>query len=153
MKEEYKHVANNNGGKTSYYDIPAEPTTLNDLIEYKKMPFWQGEMFKALYALEARATRASDGTSSEVRELNKIIYYAHRRLKILARETEEVVTLKDPNGNEEYYQPSDVIPSTELKQVEEEKGMSKTMKFSLIVGGSVLFIGVVAFLIYNSRKK
>ena len=71
-------AAMNNGGATSYYDIPEGAKTLNDLIEYKEMPFWLGELFKAAYALPERATRSDN--ASEERELNKIIYYANRRL-------------------------------------------------------------------------
>ena len=61
---------------------------------------------------------------------------------------DEVAIGKDAQGQEVIYAKEDSASSTPV----EEKGMSKTMKFSLIVGGSVLFIGVVAFLIYNSRK-
>jgi|694.fasta_scaffold90272_3 hypothetical protein len=61
---------------------------------------------------------------------------------------DEVAIGKDERGNEVIYAKEDVASSTP----ETEKGMSKTMKFSLIVGGSVLFIGAVAFLIYKSRK-
>jgi hypothetical protein len=61
---------------------------------------------------------------------------------------DEVAIGRNAQGQEVIYAKEDVASSTPV----EEKGMSKTMKFSLIVGGSVLFIGVVAFLIYNSRK-
>lgn len=101
----------NNGGNTDYYalprprlvdieelvklavsrDISAEnvaeaidsllPSTLNDLIEYKNMLFWRGEIFKALYALEERAVRSSNN-ASRLRELNKIVYYAQRAIKM-----------------------------------------------------------------------
>ena len=77
----------NNGGTTSYYDLPFPPSkkypkpTLNDLIEYKKMEFWRGDCIKALYALEERAEKSD--TSSERRELNKVIYYCNRRLSML----------------------------------------------------------------------
>jgi len=50
------------------------------------MPFWRGEAFKALYALEERARRSADTSSSEERELNKVIYYCKRRLAILAKD-------------------------------------------------------------------
>ncbi len=73
----------NNGGETDCYSVPKGAKTLNDIIEHKNMPFWRGEAFKALYALEERANRSSDGSSSEVRELNKVIYYCHRRLAAL----------------------------------------------------------------------
>lgn len=105
--------------------------------------------------IPATATITKNGETYKTTDIDttnggEIVQEGGNITKVLKEE--EVVTLTDPSGKQEYYQPSDVIPSTELKQVEEEKGMSKTMKFSLIVGGSVLFIGVVAFLIYNSRK-
>lgn len=105
--------------------------------------------------IPATATTTKDGKTYKKSDLDttnggEIEVDGDNITKVLKQE--EVVTLTDPSGNQEYYQQSDVIPSTELKQIEEEKGMSKTMKFSLIVGGSVLFIGIVAFLIYNSRK-
>jgi hypothetical protein len=76
-------LVKNNGGATSYYDVPKNSKTLNDLIEHKNMAFWRGEAFKALYALEERATRSNDASSSEERELNKVIYYCNRRLNML----------------------------------------------------------------------
>lgn len=104
--------AENNGGKTSYYDLPrpskeelisylgavlpectdlslsivAEaildmfPSTLNDLIEHRNMKPWQHEVFKACYALDARAQKNG---GSEEREINKIIYYAQRGLNFV----------------------------------------------------------------------
>jgi hypothetical protein len=101
-------MSKNNGGSTSYYDIPLPyrgilrdilikftngeniediidniyevfPKTLNDLIEYKEMLFWRGEVFKAVYALEERAVRSSDNASIR-RELNKILYYTERAI-------------------------------------------------------------------------
>lgn len=101
--------AENNGGKTNYYDLPPVndgvllniletiyrgnntpknglvqikqlfPQTLNDLIEFKNMAPWQHEVFKADYALNERALK---GGASRVREINKIIYYANRGLAL-----------------------------------------------------------------------
>lgn len=73
----------NNGGITDYYSIPKNAKTLNDLIEYKSMPFWLGEIFKACYAFSERAERATDGTSSKLREANKILYYAKRGVNLV----------------------------------------------------------------------
>lgn len=70
-----------NGGKTSCYDVPKDAETLNDLIEHKDMRFWRGEAFKALYAIDERASRSDN--ASEGRELNKVIYYAKRRLEVI----------------------------------------------------------------------
>jgi len=73
-------MTRNNGGSTDYYDIPKDATTLSDLIEHKKMEHGIGEMFKATYALKERAERTNDANSSEIRELNKIIWFANRRI-------------------------------------------------------------------------
>lgn len=91
----------NNGGKTSYYDIPHPtrkelfdlledkeksnvakveiilsmfPDTLNDLIVYKRMCPRLHEVFKAAYAMTERSERGIQGGT--IREWNKIIYYA-----------------------------------------------------------------------------
>lgn len=93
--------AKNNGGKTSYYDIPrptrnelldllndteisnldkvdlimdAFPDTLNDLVVYKRMCPRLHEIFKAAYAMDERANRGVAGGA--IREWNKIIHYA-----------------------------------------------------------------------------
>ena len=98
----------NNGGNTNYYTLPKPsrktilnlledfqngnsnildtlekvyallPQTLNDLIEYKNMKPWQHECFKSLYAMNERAARSTDGSSSIQRELNKQQYYLDR---------------------------------------------------------------------------
>lgn len=97
----------NNGGSTSYYDLPlpqaerilflinspnlsAEekvkeilslcPQTINDLIEFKNMMPWQHEVIKSCYAIKERAKK---GEGSEERELNKQVYYINRRRKQL----------------------------------------------------------------------
>ena len=76
----------NNGGTTSYYDVPEGAKTLNDLIEHKRMLPWQHEVMKACYALRERAAKATDGSSSEIREINKIIYYANRGLELARKQ-------------------------------------------------------------------
>lgn len=101
----------NNGGKTGYYDIPAPtvekiarvltgygldgklknavediyklfPQTLNDLIEHKNMKPWQHEVMKAVYAIDDRAKKNG---GSEIREINKIIYYANRGKQLASK--------------------------------------------------------------------
>jgi hypothetical protein len=102
----------NNGGKTNYYDLPGPsveliedvirlndhlpcellakeihalfPNTINDLIEHKDMRFWRGEIFKASYGLDGRIEKNG---GSELRELNKMVYYVNRRLKMLGEPT------------------------------------------------------------------
>jgi hypothetical protein len=101
----------NNGGSTDYYAIPSPelseitkllntwngkdfidlaeairalfPQTLNDLIEAKDMKPWQHEVMKATYAFDARVTKPG---GSELRELNKILYYTNRRKQQLLKE-------------------------------------------------------------------
>lgn len=72
----------NNGGKTDYYAIPDGATTLNDLIEFKRMAPWMHEIFKVIYAFDERS-RKGGGFNPE-REINKIIYYAERGRNIIA---------------------------------------------------------------------
>jgi hypothetical protein len=60
------------------------PQTLNDLIEYKNMEPWRHEVMKACYALDERAVKASDGSSSAIREINKMEYYIQRGKQVLS---------------------------------------------------------------------
>lgn len=76
-------TSHNNGGDTDYYRLPPNCKTLMDLIEFKNMSFAQGEIFKAVFAFNERAARATDGSSSKLREANKILYYAQRMVKQL----------------------------------------------------------------------
>lgn len=62
------------GGPSEYYDFPEGLSTLNDLIEYKRMSFAQGNIFKAAYRLGNK-----DGISLEY-DLKKIKYYADRMI-------------------------------------------------------------------------
>ena len=54
---------------------------------------------------------------------------------------DEVVAVTGTDGNIEYHTPEAV------------GGMSKGVKVALIVGGSLLVLGIVAFVIYKSRNK
>ena len=67
---------NDTGKSTACYDIPANAKTLDDLIEYKNMPFWLGTLFKVCYAFEERSSR--NDAASKLRELNKLHYYTNR---------------------------------------------------------------------------
>ena len=60
------------GWKTDYYQIPKEAEEIQDLIEYKNMNFAIANIFKAAYRLGSK-----EGTS-EVYDLNKIIFFAER---------------------------------------------------------------------------
>lgn len=70
----------NNGGTTDYYAVPAGAKTLNDLIEYKEMPFWLGNIFKACYRL------GDTNRVTKLYDLNKIVYYAKRGIALLERQ-------------------------------------------------------------------
>ena len=73
----------NNGGETDYWALPKSSATLNDLIEYKDMSFAQGSIFKACYRLGDERHH-----STKERDLNKIVYYAQRILKVLEKKNE-----------------------------------------------------------------
>ena len=64
----------NSGGSTpSQYAIPPRAKDLQDLIEYCKMNFAEGNIFKACYRL---------GTKNErLYELNKIKWFVERLIK------------------------------------------------------------------------
>lgn len=62
----------NNGGSTDYYKLPSSAIDLQDLIEYKQMSFSLGNIFKACYRFN------DDSHSSQLREINKVIWFAER---------------------------------------------------------------------------
>ncbi len=72
--EQSPAVTDNNGGSTDYYKLPPGAKDLQDLIEFKKMNFSQGNIFKATYRLGAK-------NSDLEYDLNKIIWFAQRMLE------------------------------------------------------------------------
>ncbi|MGL5000079.1 MAG: hypothetical protein ACRC5T_14065 [Cetobacterium sp.] len=72
-------IVKNNGGSTDYYLVPEDSKDLQDLIEYKRMNFSVGNIFKACYRL------GDCGHSDEIRDLNKIIWFAQREIKRLSK--------------------------------------------------------------------
>ena len=64
------------GKATEYYDFPIGASTLNDIIEFKDMSFARGNIFKAAYRLGEK-----EGID-DIYDLNKIIYYAKRLIKL-----------------------------------------------------------------------
>lgn len=74
--------ANNNGGSTDYYKLPPNCTDCQDIIEWRKMNFAQGNIMKAVFCFNIPR-----GTSSYLRDLNKIIWFAQREInRILIEE-------------------------------------------------------------------
>lgn len=71
-----KNDSYNNGGTTDYYRIPVGSQMIQDLIEHKNMNFSQGNIFKAAWRL------GDKNEVSKIYDLNKIIYFAQRMLKI-----------------------------------------------------------------------
>lgn len=68
----YATTQTSDGGSTSYYELPANATELNDLIEHKNMSFALGNIFKACYRFGEK------DAASRLYDLNKIIYFAER---------------------------------------------------------------------------
>lgn len=62
------------GGSTSYYDLPSNSTTLQDLIEYRNMNGSIKDIFKACYRLGQK-----DGMS-DIDDVTKMAYYSLREL-------------------------------------------------------------------------
>ena len=71
-----KNLSRNFGGSTNYYELPPRAADLQDLIEYKKMDFSRGNIFKAAY-------RLGENGEDPRRDLNKIIWFATRMLQNL----------------------------------------------------------------------
>jgi hypothetical protein len=68
------------GGDTKYYELPPGATEIQDLIEYKKMSFSIGNIFKACYRLGEK-----QGNDLEY-DIRKILWYANRELARIERE-------------------------------------------------------------------
>lgn len=62
------------GGSTSYYDLPPNPTTLQDLIEHRNMNGSIKDIFKACYRLGQK-----DGMT-DIDDVTKMAYYSLREL-------------------------------------------------------------------------
>ena len=68
------------GGSSDYYNIPEGSRDIQDLIDYKNMRFSIGNIFKACYRYGEK-----DGTS-QLYDLNKIIFFAQREIERLKSE-------------------------------------------------------------------
>ncbi len=75
----------NNGGKTSYYQLESAPFPIDDaddFAEWRGMNFFQGNILKVVWTFNQGR---HSGTDYE-RDLNKIKHYANRELKRIKRE-------------------------------------------------------------------
>lgn len=72
-------MCENNGGNTDYYKIQPDWKMAQDIIESRGMNFAQGNILKAAFCFN---TPRHSGTNYE-RELNKIIWFCERELKLL----------------------------------------------------------------------
>jgi hypothetical protein len=71
------------GSDADYYKIPEGARELQDLIELRGMNFARGNIFKSCFRLGLK-----EGTS-DVYDLEKIIFFAKRELERIKREREE----------------------------------------------------------------
>ena len=68
------------GGSTpSQYGLPPHAKELQDLIEYRKMNFAIGNIFKAAYRY------GNCSHSNQLRDLRKIIWFAQRELALIEK--------------------------------------------------------------------
>jgi len=74
-------TARNNGGSTDYYKLKSGLKDVQDIIEWREMNYAQGNILKVAMTFNVGRHDASN----TVRELNKIIYFAQRELKRLAK--------------------------------------------------------------------
>lgn len=75
----------NSGSYASYYDINPEWSTLQDVIEARKLNYAQGNILKAAFTFNIGR---HDGTD-EIRDLEKIIYFAKREIERIKKERED----------------------------------------------------------------
>lgn len=74
----------NNGGSTDYYKIDPSWKMCQDIIEARNMSFSQGNICKAAFTFNV----GRHGGTDELREINKIIYFANRIKEEILKERE-----------------------------------------------------------------
>jgi hypothetical protein len=72
-------LSDNNGGDTSYYDLNLEWKIAQDVIEGKKMHWNIANIFKSCFRF------GDEHHSDQIRDLNKIIWFAKRHIKLLEK--------------------------------------------------------------------
>lgn len=73
--------ATNNGGSTDYYKFDPKWKELMDIIEDRNLSYSQANILKAAFTFNVGRHSGTD----EVRDLNKIIYFAQRELDLLKK--------------------------------------------------------------------
>lgn len=71
--------SHNNGGVTDYYKLRDSWKEVQDIIEDKSMPWNVANIFKACFRF------GGEHHSSEVRDLNKIIFFAERQKQLILK--------------------------------------------------------------------
>jgi hypothetical protein len=71
----------NNGGSTDYYKMNPKWKDLQDLIEDRKMNYSQANILKVAFTFNVGRHEGTD----ELREINKVIYFAERRKQELLK--------------------------------------------------------------------
>lgn len=76
--------ATNNGGPTDYYKIKPEWEDLMDIIEERELTYSQANILKSAFTFNLGRHKGTD----ELREINKIIYFAERQKQQILKEKE-----------------------------------------------------------------
>jgi hypothetical protein len=76
--------ATNNGGSTDYYKIKPEWKDLADIIEDRQLSYNQANVLKAAFTFNLGRHKGTD----ELREINKIIYFAERQKQQILKQKE-----------------------------------------------------------------
>ena len=89
------------GWRSDYYDLPEGAEGLQDLIEFKNMNFARANIFKAAYRLGEK-----QGTT-ELYDIDKILWYAQREKARLLKLEEEQLDEKIPGNAHDSASPDD----------------------------------------------
>lgn len=79
-REEIQAHEKRGGSTPGQYALPPGAAELQDLIEHRGMNFARGNILKAVYRL------GTCSHSDEIRDLNKIVWFANRELERLNKE-------------------------------------------------------------------
>lgn len=74
--------ATNNGGSTDYYKINPEWKDLADIIEDRELSYNQANILKAAFTFNLGRHSGTD----ELRDINKIIYFAERQKSLILKQ-------------------------------------------------------------------